>query len=427
MHSYASNQCIIAFLGLEINTASFAMYTFSFSVLVQALVIITMSGAADHGRFRKTLLLVFAFVGAVATMFFILVTSKVFYLGGLLAIIANTCVGASFVLLNSFLPLLVRYHPSLVGRYTSVQEDIQVEDTSSENEQVDDSTESDSPLLALNSANDFQAMSKTEHRGSPQTQVSTNISSTGTSIGYTAAITVQILSVLIIKLAGSSTWSLRLVLFFIGAWWFTFTIPCIFWLLPRPGPSLHNTGQDGKTRTWLAYMGHAWVSLGKTVARARRLKDVMIFLAAWFLLSDAIATVSGTAVLYAKTELGMQPAALGLISVVVMVGGIFGALTWNATSRLLGIKPTTTVLACLMLFELIPIYALLGYIPAIKRLGYLGLQTPIEMYPMAAVYGLVIGGYIQLHATLIKKFMLIITGQSLILLSCSVRRIDPYR
>lgn len=43
-------QCIIYFLGAEINTASFAMYTFSLSVLLQALLIISLSGAADHGR-----------------------------------------------------------------------------------------------------------------------------------------------------------------------------------------------------------------------------------------------------------------------------------------------------------------------------------------------------------------------------------------
>ena len=41
---------MIYLLGIEINTASFAMYTFSLSVLIQALLIISMSGAADHGK-----------------------------------------------------------------------------------------------------------------------------------------------------------------------------------------------------------------------------------------------------------------------------------------------------------------------------------------------------------------------------------------
>ena len=34
----------------------------------------------------------------------------------------------------------------------------------------------------------------------------------------------------------------------------------------------------------------------------------------------------------------------------------------------------------------------MGYIPAIQRLGTLGLQQQWEMYPLGAVYGLVLGG-----------------------------------
>jgi UMF1 family MFS transporter len=112
---HANNQCVFRLLGLEVNTASFAMYTFSISVLLQALVVVTMSGAADHGKFRKTMLLTFAVVGAVATMLFLPITPSAYLLGSLWAIIGNVCFGASFVLLNSFLPLLVRHHPKISG------------------------------------------------------------------------------------------------------------------------------------------------------------------------------------------------------------------------------------------------------------------------------------------------------------------------
>ena len=87
------------------------MYTFSISVLLQALLVVTMSGAADHGRYRKTLLITFALTGSVATMMFLPVTPAVYLLGSLWAIVGNVCFGASFVLLNSFLPVLVRHHP----------------------------------------------------------------------------------------------------------------------------------------------------------------------------------------------------------------------------------------------------------------------------------------------------------------------------
>lgn len=105
-------QCVFSLLGWEMNTASFAMYTFSISVLIQALLVVTMSGAADHGQYRKKLLIGFAITGAVATMLYLPVTPNLYLLGSLWAIVGNVCFGASFVLLNSFLPLLVRWHPS---------------------------------------------------------------------------------------------------------------------------------------------------------------------------------------------------------------------------------------------------------------------------------------------------------------------------
>ena len=108
-------QCVIRILGGEVNTASFAMYTFSVSVLLQALLVVTMSGAADHGQYRKSLLVGFAIAGAVATMLFLPITPAVFLLGSLCAIVSNMCFGASFVLLNSFLPLIVRHHPEVVS------------------------------------------------------------------------------------------------------------------------------------------------------------------------------------------------------------------------------------------------------------------------------------------------------------------------
>ena len=114
--SHTSNQCVFSLLGFEINTASFAMYTFSISVLFQALVVVTMSGAADHGRHRKRMLLIFAVVGAVSTMLYLPITPNTYLLGSLWAIIGNVCFGASFVLLNSFLPLLVRHHPKVLKR-----------------------------------------------------------------------------------------------------------------------------------------------------------------------------------------------------------------------------------------------------------------------------------------------------------------------
>ena len=382
------------------------MYTFSLSVLIQALLIISMSGAADHGRYRKKLLLSFAFTGAVAMMLFLPVVPKVYILGALFAIIANTCFGASFVLLNSFLPLLVRHHPSIQRPFPdsvtgatdfSFTSENGVEENEHEGS-IDEAAEGemlDSTAHLLGPASRAESNKPTvgfSKASSPELQLSTQISSYGIGIGYIAAVLVQVLAIVLVYLTGSTTFSLRLVLFVIGLWWLTFTLPAALWLRPRPGPPIPFTSSGKQRRGWVAYTLYAWRSLGKTAMRARHLKDMVLFLCAWFLVSDGIATVSGTAVLFAKTELQMSPTALAMISVIGTLTGVFGAFTWARLSRFFKLRPSQTILTCICLFEIIPLYGLLGYIPQIRDLGVFGLQQPWEMYPLGAIYGFVLGG-----------------------------------
>ncbi|GKZ33237.1 autophagy protein 22 [Aspergillus brasiliensis] len=390
-----TSQCIIHILGIEINTASFAMYTFSVSVFIQAILIISMSGAADHGSYRKMLLIIFALIGSVSTMLFLAVVPRLYLLGGLFAIIANTCFGASFVLLNSFLPLLVRYHPVLLGRHG--REGLPAEtnhystSTAGGPGQTEE-TETTSLLRSEQIRNESSLGDDTQvfsSKISQELKLSTKLSSNGIGIGYIGAVILQATCILVVVETHQTTFSLRLVLFLIGLWWFIFTIPAAMWLRARPGPPLPYGKESG---TWISYMVYAWKSLGRTVMRTRHLRDISLFLAAWFLLSDGIATVSGTAVLFAKTQLGMQPAALGLINVIAMIAGVLGAFSWSLVSRTFNLRASQTIVACIILFEIVPLYGLLGFIPAIKSLGYLGLQQPWEMYPLGVIYGLVMGG-----------------------------------
>jgi UMF1 family MFS transporter len=356
------------------------MYTFSISVLVQALFIISMSGAADHGRFRKTLLLTFAWTGAVATMLFLPIVPSVLVLGAILAVVANTCFGASFVLLNSFLPLLVRHHQEVQYPDNSAESSTGYTSDNPEVDEQEDLRPDETTALLSRTDTSLKRIQPTPASTSTELRLSTGISSYGMGIGYIAALIVQALAITVIRLMNSSLFSLRVALFMIGAWWFIFTIPAAFWLRPRPGPPLHLNHTQGYLATGWTYFAYSWKQLWRTIKHARQLKDTIWFLLAWFLLSDAIATVSGTAILFAKTSLEMKPAALALITVTATLSGIVGAFSWTKLSAMMALKPTQTILACICLFELIPLYGLLGYIPAIQRLGVFGLQQPWEMY-----------------------------------------------
>lgn len=305
-------------------------------------------------------------------MLFLPITPSVYLLGALLAIIANTCLGASFVLLNSFLPLLVRHHPEVQDELDRMYESDTV---SAADEDAVHMTSSATALLEPGPI----ALPKT----SKALTLSTRISSTGIGISYGAALLLQVISIMILLSMHSSAFSLQLVLFLIGLWWFMFTIPSALWLRPRPGPPLPSHVSSNSR----SYISHSWISLWRTIRLTPQLPDILLFLLAWFLLSDAIATVSGVSILYAKTTLHMAPDRLALISVLVTVAGLMGAFFWPKISHLLGLTPLRTILVSIGLFTLIPLYGLLDYIPGLSTLN-----EQWEMYPLGLLYGFILGG-----------------------------------
>lgn len=301
-------------------------------------------------------------------MSFMFVVPSIYLIGSLLVIVGVTCLGCSFVVLNSFLPLLAANHP-------------QVHDFRKEH---------------------HRSKSANERDERDELQMSTDISSKAVGLGYAAAILVQVLSIGVLitmkKLFGASisaTLPLRLILFIAGIWWLCFMIPTALWLRTRPGPTL-NDARLNATRAapmrFLARVRFAWSGLWRTVRIAARLKQMVIFLIAWFLLSDAQASVSGTAVLFARTELKLGTVGIAMLSITVMISGILGAGVLPKISKHFRWANNQTIVACLVLMEVVPLYGLLGYIPFIQRLGVGGLQVWWEIYGLAFIFGIVMGG-----------------------------------
>lgn len=101
---------------LKIRPDSAATYFISLSVLTQALVFVTVGPLADFGRLRYRLLIVFGISGAVATgLIFFIASPRLWYLCGIGIIVSNTCIGASIIMYNAFLPLLVDSHPDVLA------------------------------------------------------------------------------------------------------------------------------------------------------------------------------------------------------------------------------------------------------------------------------------------------------------------------
>lgn len=354
--------------------------------------------------------MVFGFAGALASMLFVFIAPPIFILGSILVVVGVTCLGSSFVILNSYLPVLVANDPSLqdgkasdAAEMSTLNRDDEPSEWNAWGDEDDDADSLDGlqpsgqPQTSPEDGKGFTAPSSS----SPELQLSTKISSKGIGLGYCAAVLVQIISITMLltlsktSLAKASpTLPMRFVLLLVGIWWAAFTLVSRNLLKTRPGPPLDtgSTGGTGKWRAWLRLVGFAWKSLWKTIKIAIKLREVLIFLVAWFLISDAMATVSATAILFARTELKLSTPLVGLLSITATVSGMMGAFLWPHVSRYFKLQSNHTIIVCIALFELIPLYGLLAYIPFIRNWGVIGLQKPWEIFPLAIVHGVVSGG-----------------------------------
>lgn len=405
-----SQQCVVPIFGhYYIATASFALYTFSFSVLIQTLVVISMSGAADRGKFRKKLLVWFATIGALSTCCFIFVTQSHYLLASILAIISNSCFGAVSVCGNSFLPVLVRNRPEVLEAVEEVKKLNEANEAAAANENSELLQNEGSSLDATDEAKLLLEGSDAKHIYdhpiliSAISKLSGAISGKGVALGYFSALIVQLSTILVVKMTGSSTRSLRIAIFLVGLWWLIFQIPVSLWMRSRPGPPLPEPKHIRSRKSFkhrfhrfmmfitnggYSYVTYGWMTLFATFKEARQMKDVAIFLLAWFMISDAATTINSAAVLFAKTELQMTAPSLAIIGVMVVFFGIMGAtLMPKYIAPRLGSNPVRSIMFVVAIAALIPAYGMLGFFTV-----HFGLRSPWEMYVLAAWYGFALGG-----------------------------------
>jgi UMF1 family MFS transporter len=336
------------------------------------------------------MLMICAYTGSIVSMLFIFISPSIYYLAPILVVLGVTSLGFSFVLLNAFLPLLVTNHPS----------DSDLKSFNSES-----STSLDQELESFNPNGDSGIRRANPEKLTKDLKRSAVISSKGVGYGYIAAVFVQVIAIGILfgfsKTAfgkAHPTVSMRVILFVVGVWWAVFTIPTLLHLRPRPGPPLpadqsRSFGkQPTKLKRFLYYLSFSVGSFWTTLRRAVRLRQTLLFLVSWFLLSDAVATISGTAVLFARTELQMSTIAIALLSITSIGSGIIGAFVWPRVAAHFTLQAKTVLLLCVAGMEIIPVYGLLGFIPLFKHLGFIGLQKAWEIYPIAVIHGIVMGG-----------------------------------
>ena len=284
------------FLGIPVAPDSFLAYCVSFSVFMQVLFLPILGAIADYSHLRKRMMQIFAMIGAVATIFMFFITGDLWWLGGVLFIIANLAFGAAIVFYNAYLP-----------------------DIASEEERD-------------------------------------RVSSYGFSMGYLGGGVLLALNLAFFifseDIGVPSTLAVRINLASAGIWWIGFSLITWARLKPRHAARPLPPGEG--------FISIGFKQLGKTFREMKHFPETLKFLLAYFLYNDGIQTVIAVASTFAAAPLARGGVGLPqdtLIALILMIQFVAfaGALFWGKLAHWIGSKQS--IIVSLVIWSGVVIYA----------------------------------------------------------------------
>ena len=289
----------VSFLGIPIAPDSFLPYMISLSVLLQVLFLPILGAIADYSNMRKKMMRTFATIGAIATILLFFVTGSLWWLGGVLYVLANLAFGAAIVFYNAYLP-----------------------DIASEDE-VD------------------------------------RVSSYGWAMGYLGGGLLLAFNLAFYIFAEDigvpETLAIRINLASAGIWWLGFSF--ITWKRLRSGGTARALPANE------TYLKVGFKQLGKTIKEIKSFPETLKFLFAYFLYNDGIQTVIAVSSTFAAAPLlqgGLELDTSTLTAVILMIQFVAfgGALLWGKLAGWMGAKQS--VVLSLVIWSGVVIYAYFG-------------------------------------------------------------------
>uniref|UniRef100_A0A7S3D2A9 Autophagy-related protein n=1 Tax=Palpitomonas bilix TaxID=652834 RepID=A0A7S3D2A9_9EUKA len=346
----------VSFGVVEMEPVSSATTFISFSVIFQLFAFISFGAMADFGPWRKRMLVIWSLIGCFATMaFMFLGHHSLWWLGGVLAIVSNLSFGASQVFYDAFLPVLVDAHPDVkkvVKEKGMTEEAVKFRD-----------------------------------------RVQNSMSTRGFAAGYGSGVILTVVCVALnlfltdpgpeldpecsVPLPPPSLLQ-RMSIALSGAWWLLFSIFTFVKLRSRPGPSL----PKGKN-----YLIEGWKTLGRTLKHAKKYKETLKLLLAWFIYSDGFNTISNVGILFGQQDICMGTTELVILALEVPLFAMFGNFLFFAIQKPLKWSNKAMILLSLVCYSLLCLYGILGFIPG----NPLGLKSMWEMFVFGAIHGMLVG------------------------------------
>ena len=292
----ANSDGMARFFGIPVAPDSFLPYCISFSVGLQVLFLPILGAIADYSHLRKRMMQIFAMIGAICTIAMFLITGPVWWLGGVLFIIANLTFGAAIVFYNAYLP-----------------------DIASEEERD-------------------------------------RVSSYGWAMGYLGGGVLLALNLAFFifsdDLGVPGDLAVRINLASAGIWWMGFSL--ITWSRLRPRHAARPLPQ-GET-----YVSIGSKQLGNTFREIKHFPETIKYLIAYFLYNDGIQTVIAVSSTFAAAPLirgGLELPQDTLIAVILMIQFVAfgGALFWGKLAQWIGAKQS--IIVSLVIWAGVVIYA----------------------------------------------------------------------
>jgi UMF1 family MFS transporter len=173
--------------------------------------------------------------------------------------------------------------------------------------------------------------------------------------------------------------AVRLSFLLVAGWWLVFTLPLLF-VVPEP-PTRRAAG--------FAAVAAGLSQLRETFRHVRRLKVVMLFLAAYWLYIDGVDTIVQMAVDYALA-LGFDAGGLMLALLITQAVGVPATIAYGRLGERFGARPA--ILVGLAVYALVVAWGA-------------AMTRPWEFYGIAAVVGLVQGGVQALSRALYARII----------------------
>jgi len=290
---------LASLFGLPVAPDSFLPYCVSISVGLQVLFLPILGAIADYSHLRKRMMQIFATFGALATVAMFLLTDSVWWLGGLLFILANLAFGAAIVFYNAYLP------------------DIASED------QRD------------------------------------RVSSYGWAMGYLGGGLLLLLNLALYQLRdqiGLETGlAVRINLASAGVWWLGWSFLTWTRVRPRHAARALPPGEN--------YISIGFKQLRQTFSEANKYPHTLRFLLAYLIYNDGIQTVIAISATFAAAPLirgGLQieQGTLTMIILMIQFVAFGGALLWGRLAGRVGAK--NAILISLVIWAAVVIYAYFG-------------------------------------------------------------------